>query len=69
MNKTMKIKVFIERTNQKKIVEAKTIQELLKKLAINPQTVIIIKKNELVTEEEPLEKNDEIKLLSVISGG
>ena len=65
----MKIHVYIERTNQKKVVNANNLDEMLKKLNINPQTVIITKNNELITEEEPLKNNDEIKLLSVISGG
>ncbi len=65
----MKIAVFIERTNENKVVEAGNVPEILQRLSINPQTVIIVKNNELVTEDEPLEDNDEIKLLSVISGG
>jgi len=65
----MKIKIFIERTNQTKNIEANTIPEIFKKLSINPQEVIITRDNELITEDEKLSNNDEIKLLSVISGG
>mgnify|MGYP001617157880 CR=1 FL=1 len=63
------IKVFIERTNEHKEVEAATIKEVLEKLKINPTTVITTKNNELVTEEEKIKKDDKIKILSVISGG
>jgi len=65
----MKIKVFIERTEETKVVSAKNSREAMDNLAINPQTVIITRNNELITEDEKLNDGDEIKLLSVISGG
>ena len=61
--------VFIEKTNQYQEVEAKTVKELLEKLKINATTVIVTKNNELVTEEETITSQDELKILSVISGG
>lgn len=63
------MKVYIEKTNENKEIEATTVKELLSKLKINPTTVIVTKNNELVTEEEKISNKDEIKLLSVISGG
>lgn len=63
------MKIYIERTNEYKEVEAKTVKEALEKLKINPTTILISKNNELVTEDAKLNENDEIKLLSVISGG
>ncbi len=63
------MKVFIEREDKEKEVKAGTIKELLKKLNINPVTVIVAKNNELVTEDEKLNEKDEIKIISVISGG
>lgn len=63
------MKVFIERTNEYKETEAKTIKELLNQLKINPTTIIITKNNELIAEDSEIKENDEIKLLSVISGG
>ena len=65
----MKIKVFIERTNERKVVNANNFNELFKKINIDKNTVIITRKNELITEKARLNNNDEIKLLSVISGG
>ena len=65
----MEIDVFIERINKHTIIKAQTIQEIMKKLEINPQTVIIVKNNELITEDEPIKDNDKVKFLSVISGG
>ena len=63
------MKVYIEKTNKDEEVEASTVNELLTKLKINPTTVIVTKNNELVTEQEKLTNKDEIKILSVISGG
>ena len=63
------MKVYIEKTNKDEEVEASTVNELLTKLKINPTTVIVTKNNELVTEQEKLTNKNEIKILSVISGG
>ena len=65
----MKIKVYDERTNTKKEENVKSITELAKKLNINLEEVIIIKNNEITTEDKKIKDNDEIKFLSVISGG
>ena len=69
---TIKVKVFVDRNNLDKTIEIdskSTISDLLKKLGINPVTVIASRRNELVLEDEKLNNNDEIKILSVISGG
>lgn len=63
------MKVFIEREDKEVNVKAKTVKELLKKLNINPVTVIVAKNNELVTDDTKLSEKDDIKLISVISGG
>ena len=64
------MKVFIETDNETKEIEfSGTVSQLLKKLKINPETVITAKDNELVADEEELKDSDEIKLLTVISGG
>lgn len=46
-----------------------SVSDMLKKLKINPVTVIVSRKNELILEDEKLNDQDEIKILSVISGG
>jgi len=64
------MKIFIE--NQDKTLEKKfegTAWALLKQLKINPQTVVIVKNNTVVTEKEKLKNTDSIRLLSVVSGG
>ena len=65
----MKINVYLERINKYETVYADTISEILQKLKINPQTILITKNNNLITEDAKLQDNDKIKFLSVISGG
>lgn len=63
------MKVYVEKQDKLLELEKKSIKELLDELKINPNTVIIVKNNEIVLEDEELDDNDEIKILSVISGG
>ena len=64
------MEVFIESENKKKRIRFKgSASQLLEFLKINPETVIIAKNDELVTEDERLMDEDEVKILSVISGG
>ena len=64
------MRVFIEPENETKEIEfSGTVSELLKKLNINPETVITAKNDELVPEDEELNNSDDVKLLAVISGG
>lgn len=68
----IKISVFIDRENKNTALELgndSVVADLLKKLGINPVTVIISRNNELILEDEKLKNNDEVKILSVISGG
>jgi sulfur carrier protein ThiS len=63
------VKIFIEKENKRLSVKAKDIDELIRKLNINKEEVIIVKNNELTPRNEKLNDNDEVKFLSVISGG
>ncbi len=66
------IKVYIDKENLSKITELNNgsiVSDLLKNLKINPVTVIVSRNNELILEDEKLNDNDELKILSVISGG
>lgn len=64
------MRIFIERTGKQlsRKFNGKAA-ELLKLLKINPETVLVAKNNKLVTDDENLEDADEVKILSVISGG
>ena len=64
------MKVYIEHKDEK--IELKftgTVKELLGKLKINPEEVLSTRNGELLLEDENLSDDDEIKLLSVVSGG
>lgn len=65
----MKITVYLESEEKTKVVNASTVREILEKLKINLTTIIIVRDDEVITEDTKLKANDKIKLLSVISGG
>ena len=68
----IKVNIFVDRNNLNKTLELDNnsiVSDLLKELDINPVTVIVSRNNELILEEEKLNNNDKIKILSVISGG
>lgn len=64
-----KVSVFIERANVTKELEVNDLTDLLKQVQINPDTVLISINDKLVTSKAIVKENDQIKLLSVISGG
>jgi|Deesub1362A_J573_1020465.scaffolds.fasta_scaffold08375_3 sulfur carrier protein len=47
----------------------KRVREVLKELNLNPETVLVIREDELLTEDAQLYDSDEIKIVNVISGG
>lgn len=62
--------IQIERGNRKEELNfSGKVAELLIKLNINPETVLVAKNNELVIADDELGENDEVRILSVISGG
>jgi len=64
------VKVYIER--EKRTIEEEfsgPILQLLSKLDLNPETIIVVRNGEVVSEDDRCEGADELKLLSVISGG
>jgi len=64
------MKVYIQKTNQNKNMKSNiTVKELLKQLNINTTTVIVSVNNELTTLDRNLKDKDNVKILSVISGG
>ncbi len=64
------MKVYIEKEDKLlELKKIKNVNELLNTLNINPSTVITVRNDEVVLEDEQLEDTDEIKILSVISGG
>ncbi|MBL7056181.1 MoaD/ThiS family protein [Candidatus Woesearchaeota archaeon] len=68
----MEIKVSYDRNQGGKKMELDenaTVKNLLEKMNINPVTVIMSRGNDIILENEILKDKDEIKIMSVISGG
>lgn len=65
----MKISVYLERTKESKEIEVETFKDIFRKLNLNPETMLIIRDNELITEKTKLKNNDKITIMPVISGG
>jgi len=64
------MKIFIEKTGKEtKIKFEGRANALLKKLKINPEEVIIARNGEIISDEDTVCEHDEIKILSVVSGG
>ena len=64
------MKVHIKKTNQTRTLSYKgELKLLLFKLKINPETVIVTRSNEIITDDETIKDDDEIVILSVVSGG
>jgi len=66
--KNMTAKIII-RNKEYEIRQGMTIRKALQKLNIEPDSVLITRSGELITDDEIIQLNDEIKLVPVISGG
>jgi len=64
----MTTKIII-RNEEYEVKHGMTIRKALQKLNIEPDSVLITKNGELITDDEIILINDEIKLVPVISGG
>ena len=63
------MKVYVERSQEFKDVKASSVADMLKELQLNPSTVLVTRNDVLVPEDELLAEDDDVKILSVISGG
>ncbi len=66
------MEIYFEKENKTKKIVLKTpitLKELLKKLNVNLDSVILVKNDEICLEDEIVTNKDKIKLLSVVSGG
>lgn len=64
------MKIYIERTKENKQINfGGSVQELLDNLGILSETVLVVKEGTIITEDEMLSNDDDIKILSVVSGG
>jgi len=67
----MNITLIKEREQSKELIQfnGTSLKDLLKLLKINSETIIAVRNNEILLEEDTLNNNDIIELLSVVSGG
>lgn len=64
------MKVFIEKENKNVNINFKgSVKDLLKKLDINIETVLVICDDEILVESDVLSDDNIIKIISVVSGG
>jgi len=62
--------VFLEREEKNITITFEgTVESLLAKLNINAETVLVVRDDKLLTSDRKVGGNDEVKILSVISGG
>jgi sulfur carrier protein len=64
----MTAKIII-RNNEHETKHGMTIRKALQKLFIDPDSVLITRNGELITDDEIIQENDVVKLVPVISGG
>ncbi len=68
-SKTMKIVI---RGAQRRIVEfsgRKKVEQVLQDLRLNPETLVVVRGDELLTRDEVVEDTDTLEIISAISGG
>ena len=68
----LKIKVKISRTNETKEVDLEngaTVQNLLKKINLKPDTIIVLNNNKPIPIDDELRNGEELTILQVSSGG
>ena len=68
----MQVNVLFDRENMERKVEIgnnSSVGDLLSRMNVNPVTVIVSRDGAIITEDEPIMENDNIRLFSVISGG
>ena len=68
----MKIKVKISRTNETKIINLEngaSVQSLLKKINLKPDTIIVLNNNKPIPIDDELTNAEELTILQVSSGG
>ncbi len=57
------------KTRTLKMPEKSNIENLLEKLEINPETVVVLKNGEVVPDFETLSNKDRVEILDIVSRG
>ena len=65
-----KLKIILpDGSRNEMLVEDTTIEDVLRRLGINPVEVIVAKNGKIVSEEETADSKDELKIVRVVHGG
>ncbi|MER3461069.1 MAG: thiamine biosynthesis protein ThiS [candidate division GAL15 bacterium] len=64
----MRVRIRHQR-RELELVGVRTVQELLERLQLNPETVLVLRGSELLTREARLAEDDEVEVRPVVSGG
>ncbi len=67
--KIMKITAYLERTKETKEIDIKDFKDIFMKLNLNPEAMLVLRDNQLITEKTKLKENDKVRIMPVISGG
>lgn len=59
----------VYRDKQYTFEEAMTVYQLLKKLKLLPESVLVVRNGQLITEDHHLAPDDAVKIVAVVSGG
>lgn len=65
----MKVVVKTDKKSSIEVKEGSSINDLLRKLRINRETIIVMRNGEICVEEEELKDGDTVEILRAISGG
>lgn len=65
----MKLKILLPGQAKTAKVAAATVAELLRKINMNPETVIVSVNGKIVPEQTKLKASDKVEVLRVVSGG
>lgn len=49
--------------------QAMTVNQMLKYLKLLPESVLVLRNGHLIAEDQKLQAGDEVKIVSVVSGG
>lgn len=64
------MELFIEKTDEKRKMRfSGTALQLLLRLNINPEAVIVVRNKTVITEKDSISDKDSVEILSVVSGG
>lgn len=64
----MKVRIRHQR-REVELAGVRTVRELLDRLQLNPETVLVVRGSELLTRDARVSEDDELEIRPVVSGG